>query len=217
VLFSSAMVKAILDGKKTMTRRVITGLAQSSGKPYWPGGKHGGDFLRVEHCPHGKSGDRLWVKETWRSWEETCTTSSFDQGEDHRCTEHCRQTYVAYAATPRVGYRPVPDKARITYLDETTPLDRNPRLQGPWKPSIFMPRAFSRIDLEVTAVRAERLQDISEEDAEAEGVAPVMPIGCNSPSYRAAFPALWDSINGRRAPWASSPWVWAISFKRVRP
>jgi hypothetical protein len=81
-----------------------------------------------------------------------------------------------------------------------------------WKPSLLMPRWASRIDLEVTGVRVERLQDISAADAAAEGCVPrQMDYG----DPRAAFEGLWDAINGKRAPWASNPWVWVIAFRRL--
>lgn len=204
ILFSGAMVRAILAGTKTQTRRIE---------------RDGDTIAKLPYpnvcCPYGALGDRLWVRETWRSWRSTCAEDDAD--DEHECGPHCDQTYVAYQATPRDGYRPKPDHARITYLDESTPLERNQRLLGPWKPSIHMPRAFSRIDLEVVSVRVERLQDITEEDARAEGVPLVMPIGCNSSEYRASFRALWAAINGDRAPWASNPWVWRVEFRRARP
>lgn len=87
---------------------------------------------------------------------------------------------------------------------------------GPWLPSIHMPRWASRIFLEVTEVRVERLQAISEEDACAEGV-PASNGAAPTGWARQNFADLWDEINGVRAPWASNPWVWAITFRRVQP
>lgn len=219
ILFSGPMVRAILAGMKTVTRRI----AKVRGV--------GCDFLTNPStqapCPHGDPYDRLWVRETFRSWEETCATWG-DWNEGHVCSEHCRQTYVAFAATPRVGYRPVPDRARITYLDESTPLDRNPRLLGPWRPSIFMPRAFSRLTLEIVGVRCERLQDIADEDIRAEGVTPealralkpkMFPLRTltttDAQHLRACWEAGWNAINSKRAPWASNPWVWRVEFRRL--
>lgn len=88
---------------------------------------------------------------------------------------------------------------------------------GKWKPARFMPRWASRITLEVSGVRVERLQHITEEDAEAEGVPPDFgnAFSCASNDYRRSFSMAWEAINGRRAPWASNPWVWVISFRRV--
>jgi len=86
-----------------------------------------------------------------------------------------------------------------------------------WAPSIFMPRWASRVTLEVTGVRVERLQDISEEDAAAEGIEPDFgnAYTCAARDYRRAFERGWDTINGTRAPWASNPWVWAVEFRRL--
>jgi hypothetical protein len=94
-----------------------------------------------------------------------------------------------------------------------------------WRPSIFMPRWASRITLEVTEVRVQRLQEVTEDDALAEGVEPLKHIAPDQPlltggtageqPHRLAFSVLWDSINGERASWVSNPWVWAVSFRRL--
>jgi hypothetical protein len=88
--------------------------------------------------------------------------------------------------------------------------DRYP-MRGHWCPSIHMPRWASRLNLEVEAVRVERLQAITEEDARAEGATP----RCPEETARDAFMALWDRINGKRAPWSANPWVWVVTFGRV--
>lgn len=85
-----------------------------------------------------------------------------------------------------------------------------------WRPSIFMPRWASRITLEIAGVRVERLQEITEEDARAEGVDAHPPSAIDDRIYRRPFEVLWDSINGKIYPWASNPWVWVIEFKRYR-
>lgn len=168
ILFSGAMVRAILEGKKTQTRRVI--------KPQPMLDTH----TRVTacyKCPYGAPGDRLWVRETW-------TTHQNDKGAD------C----LLYRAE-------VPD----------------PELYAPWRPSIFMPRAASRIMLEVTGVRVERIQEISEADAIAEGVE-IIPIDTSTWTNRQSFSILWDKINAKRGySWASNPWVFVISFKLINP
>jgi hypothetical protein len=169
---------------------------------------------------------RLWVRESWRSWETNCSDEEHQAFNDSDCNENCRQVYVAYQATPRIGYRPKPDRATITYLDESTPLDRNRNLLGPWKPSIHMPRPYSRISLAIASVRLERLQDITEADAIAEGIGfdgtyylgathPVKGTSKVFPTAVQAFESLWDSINAERAPWASNPWLWVITFARA--
>lgn len=200
ILFSAPMVRAILDGAKTQTRRVVKLGAPPRGCRPWR--LQGNDNIRFPvfvadadapgdfgaagsiKCPYGVPGDRLWVRETW------------------------------YGDTlDGVVYR-----ADIDQLDE-----------GQWRPSIFMPRWASRITLEITDVRVQRLQDISEEDARAEGCTGRDPEPADeggtiyawkgrsaAPDARAHFAALWDSINGDGA-WAANPWVWALTFKKVTP
>ena len=181
ILFSAPMVRALLNGSKTQTRRVV---------------KFSGTNLEtfIDHvpnktacCPYGQPGDRLWVRETWRHIEGGAiydaaggTSDSFD---------------------PETIYR----------------ADRE-NYPGPWKPSIFMPRWASRIILEITAVRVERLLKISEADAKAEG-AQLSEGPCTEPefqSYTLGYLNLWNSINGPDS-WASNPWVWVIEFKVVTP
>lgn len=246
ILFSSPMIKAILEGRKTQTRRLINPQPDHLQRHEWRGEliyegehrlwcwkRHTFENLWDEHVrdadrmelscmsSYGVVGDRLWVRETWRSWtQNNCHQHEDDPDEDAGCGEHCNQTYVAYRATPRVGYRPVPDKQRICYLDDSSPLERNKELLGPWRPSIFMPRMFSRITLEITDVRVQRLHEISEADARAEGCRGVHgAVGQTIPgpplTARDDFAGLWDRINGKRVPWESSPWVWAISFRRL--
>jgi hypothetical protein len=225
ILFSGPMVRAILEDRKTQTRRVVTpqpasmhGLLPAVGGGNWT------DRGRLVRCPYGQPGDRLWVRETWRSWNER-----FDCADDGDGMGAITHTYVAYAGTPRIGFRPVPDRQRIVFLDESTPLDRAPALLGPWKPSIHMPRWASRLILEVTEVRVQRLQEISEEDALSEGFVRggfsgrvaitkgSFHLGPVWPTARAAFQELWDSINGESpgCSWEANPWVWCVSFRRM--
>ena len=194
ILFSGAMVRAILAGAKTQTRRVINPQPQ-------PWGQHGGlqlpgycastdDAFRhgapIFKSRFGLPGARLWVRETFakidgqtQPWIET----------DYRAT---------YTHGDRLG-----DSLGV---------------KKRWTPAIHMPRAASRITLEVTAVRVERLQDISEADAMAEGVdgsdfSMSHAAGCG-PSARGAFRELWESINGQDS-WDANPWVWVVSFQRI--
>lgn len=199
IIFNGDMVRAILDGRKSMTRRVLKPQPKdeySNGKwvcdrynysewwNFW--GKKGTDVvnkcgLPQFKCPYGQPGDRLWVRETFS-----------------RCgCDACLKTW------PKQG------KHEVTYIADYA---------GPSgivaNPSIFMPRWASRITLEITNVRVERLQEISEEDAKAEGCSPMYGPGSSSKdAYRPAFQVLWDYINGKKYPWASNPWVWVISFK----
>lgn len=225
ILFSAPMVRAILDGRKTQTRRVVKcecngrhldrllGEWPLSSPPFQVTQEHLDDgFLRgcrgghdpavgdwVEQyqtdvddyatslirCPYGKPGDRLWVRETW------APVSTFDPSPE---------TGAFY---------------RADYVDDPHGPDGEKSPEGryrTWKPSIHMPRWASRIDLEITGVRVERLQDISEADAVAEGSQCAgVPAALTN---RGAFSRLWQSINGPDS-WAANPWVWVIEFQRI--
>ncbi|MDR8492024.1 morphogenetic protein [Serratia nevei] len=193
VIFNSEMVRAILDGRKTQTRRTIANVGSDNCIPLQkPTKTKDGIYTHVMDapghglCPFGQVGDRLWVRETWARY-------NIDQDAHD----------MAYRAT--------------------TP-DDWPK-EGRWRPSIHMPRWASRITLEITAVRVERLNDISEEDAKAEGV---KPAGDMLPDYsdtfltpkgdfataKVAFQRLWQSIYGVDS-WNANPWVWVIEFRRV--
>lgn len=224
-LFSAPMVRAILDDRKTQTRRIVTGAPlpkeahapkcrppaffDKGDRPVWtwmvgtgPNAYAVGDRT----CRYGAPGDRLWVRETWAV--------------DAPLTQVRRELEDAM---PDLGHGPY---FRADGVHENSGLT--------WRPSIHLPRWASRITLEITEVRVQRLQDITEDDARAEGVT----VGGGVPSVivvtdekgrttrsrgtvhdytaRGAFCHLWDGINGDRAPWTSNPWVWAISFRRVQ-
>jgi hypothetical protein len=190
------MVRAILSGQKTQTRRVAKGIALEFLRNFIP------EYVASPEnnlCPYGQTGDRLWVRENF---------------------------------------------AHI-YKDNSKPINRLPNdcvykadgfsvektVFGAWKPSIHMPRWASRITLEITGVRLERLNDISEGDAIAEGVkrsqravSPNKAVPCfwdyfrNEPQYRSAcdsYASLWESINGAGS-WEANPWVWVLEFKRIQ-
>ena len=185
ILFSAEMVKAILDGRKTMTRRVCKyqpSMSVRKAGSMW--GIKGGDALwhfghKIVSCPYGQPGDRLWVRETFG----VCT--------------FCGKV-GAYRATP------TGECGDACWACNRT-IEK-------WKPPIFMPRWASRIALEITAVRVERVQDIGDEDAEAEGLS-----WCNAASPRDKFQCLWNSLNAKRGyGWDANPWVWVLSFKRVK-
>lgn len=230
ILFSGPMVRALLDGSKTMTRRLFFALVGDRpvyGKGYprkprccawegttdedgWPlalplGGKSG-DFFRVP-SPHGVPGDRLWVRETMRLRDAGKRSEAWTYAADDAEVSLPK-------GDPRIG-------AMLAWAHHK---------EGNACVSIHMPRWASRIDLEVTAVRVERLQSITEEDALAEGLRPLREQGLRTigqPGWqwgdgqgegtRDAFSVLWDDINGTKAPWAANPWVWVVSFRRVRP
>jgi hypothetical protein len=214
ILFSGPMVRAQLDGSKTQTRRVVKpagahhifqfrgddearGADEPTGKWAWCSSAH----VVSDHiqCPFGKPGDRLWVREAWRS------TSDLDAHSGARIAELCLD---AGYRSPWAPIQYEADTARRNWEHTTTPPhDREPAA-GRYRHARFMPRWASRITLEVTGVRVERLQDISEADAISEG----WPRDCFPlPWYR----DLWDSLAAPGADWAANPWVWVVEFKRV--
>ena len=192
ILFSGPMVRALLAGTKTQTRRIAKPVRHPDlGNMYAPGAlvlEHEPQHVIDRCCPYGRPGDRLWVRETHMNWWKLDPANP----EGPRLFSHV----AAYAAD---GY-------------ELEPGER-------WIPSIHMLRAASRILLEITGVRVERLQDINEMDAAAEGVATWAP-GALSPDSLNADPSdqfrwLWSSINGPDS-WSANPWVWVVEFKRVQ-
>ncbi|MCX2201504.1 hypothetical protein LDO48_16535 [Pantoea agglomerans] len=214
ILFNADMVGAVLDGRKTQTRRIIQSPAknmQASGHKVIeyrePGDKWYGehvfsmrnqsgtwcDYTKEQFlakCPFGAVGDRLWVRETFRV--------------------HSRATDVAtlvYKASEQQSW---------TQQTHRVPIEKcnKPAVVDTWTPSIHMPRWASRITLEITGVRVERLRDLSEEDAKSEGVIP--PAGGVLPGWehRINFRDLWMSIYGADN-WEANPWVWVVEFKRV--
>jgi hypothetical protein len=198
ILFSGPMVRAILDGRKTQTRRVVKFRPRKDGAKLVP------EILARAGvgaaCPYGQSGDRLWVKET--TW--------FDQREPDEC--------VIYAATPQWHKYRLRDKVEAWEAAITTDyLERHEFWHR--RPSIFMRRWASRITLEITGVRVERLKDISEEDAIAEGTTITDSIVSDdavhaSRAWVESYRRLWEQINGAGS-WDTNPWVWAIGFRRL--
>lgn len=203
ILFAGPMVRAILEGRKTVTRRLMKPQPTSSnqGGHSWPCKVHQ-TMLHVEQelqngegiwggladsaCPHGAPGDRLWVRETF-------ATLSAGQYEPVK---------------PAYGYG---QEVRFAATDPLADCDVGVR-GYPWRPSIHMPRWASRILLEITAIRVERVQDISDEQALAEGVDQT---NTSIPGYaRQRFRDLWESINGAGS-WDANPWVWVVEFRRV--
>ncbi|MFP2963358.1 hypothetical protein ACLEPN_37800 [Myxococcus sp. 1LA] len=203
MLFSGPMVSALLDGRKTVTRRLV--------KPHHLGGTldvvdvlNAGNAERAQvHCPYGAPGDRLWVKETWAL--EDC-------GPDGE--------RVVWRADRAAAWRT--NLADVYYLASNYEPSR-------WRPSIHMTRWASRLTLEVVSIRAERLHDITEADAQAEGVErhptengwrnyepePAFEAVTYHATARESFASLWRSINGPQS-WDDNPWVWRVEFRRAR-
>ncbi|HDZ9806810.1 TPA: hypothetical protein RU387_002544 [Klebsiella pneumoniae] len=205
MIFNGEMVRAILDGRKTQTRRPIkwkqtrfTEIGEREDGSKWPwseDAEHACDFWHP--CPFGAVGDRIWVRETF------CTVDD---------TQYGGGKWVDYRATPKfeashpAGWDCAPNDAEALK----------------WRPSIHMPRWASRILLEITDVRVERLNAISQEDAQAEG----MELTGWRPTYSDPdsggevltpydnFAQLWESIYGEES-WKANPWVWVIELKRV--
>lgn len=224
ILFSGPMVRALLDGSKTQTRRVVKPQpiedARFVGGYFVPGPKRTENSkIAVEApyvhlaCPYGQPGDRLWVREAFR----------FPESLDHLSPEKVGNKAIS------AGY-PQPwcptqfeaDSSRRTpqeWRDFVTPPQANDA--GRLRAGMHMPRWASRITLEITRVRVERLQDISDADCVAEGCGALpAAIGCPMTSApgetipRAMFRALWESINGPNS-WAANPWVWVVEFRRL--
>lgn len=208
ILFSGAMVRAILDGRKTQTRRILkpqpmhpgfasrhTLATDDEGQDLYVGSATLASPIR---CPYGKPGDRLWVREAFM----------------HEPADYCWEASVSIPARP----------ATTIYRADSDP---HGEAKGcGWKPSIHMPRALSRITLEITGVRVERLKDCSERDAVAEGLH-ILPasgryvvnpgeqyFGAAGHDPRVVYADLWDRINGAGA-WEANPWVWVVEFKRL--
>jgi hypothetical protein len=209
ILFSGPMVRAILEDRKTQTRRVMKPQPEPvnfddrtlgfrlPGEVSVPVGMtnlHLSTLVACNTlplCPHGVPGDRLWVKETWGF------TAGWPMGSQRQHVADRMPWFIGSMA-----YR----------------ADR-PEGNWCWRPSIHMPRLYSRIALEVTKVRVERIRDISDADAAAEGVEPQEWDGCPVPDHTGPYQVLWDSINGKRNggqySWTANPWVWAIDFRRI--
>ena len=232
ILFTAPMVRAILEGRKTVTRRLVKPQPKISDNMFisraggWAEGlwsvykmvkNIAGDFCpqwqsnmrladsspdkhlyRKSPSPYGKPGDQLWVREIFRfdGAYDNRPPSIVPEGVAVECEESPSAIY-----TKGNGHRS---------------LSIDP---GKWRPSIFMPRWASRINLKITNITVERLQCITEEDAKAEGVKLDCPVGY-IPAYQASpyvycFAQLWDSINGKKAPWSSDNWVWRVEYEML--
>ena len=201
ILFSGAMIRAILGGSKTQTRRVVN----PKHLAYMDVHQGLREPTNVEACPYGQTGDQLWVRETWGA--------RFSHADFGGVALHWNDL-----RGPLKKYRTHQNLALYA-------MSANGQYCGGWIPSIHMPRWASRITLEITGVRVERLQDISEADAMAEGCTknhngyfwggPHPESGLKQlATAQSAYQDLWESINGPGS-WDVNPWVWVIEFRRL--
>ena len=203
MIFTAQSVRAILNGQKTQTRRILKSQPEETsvrwngnGYEIFMGYPHGHD---VPICPYGKVGDGIWVRETLQRGVQKMMGTL----EGHTIQYAADCTPVPYSPGAEIGWN---EHAMWQWPG------RNKR------PSIFMPRWASRILLEIVEIRVERVQDISEQDAVAEGISEKMAeeYWYDGPQYVGAVSVLWDEINAARGySWESNPWVFAISFKVV--
>ncbi|MCA6999531.1 ASCH domain-containing protein [Dickeya solani] len=197
IIFNSEMVRAILSGKKTQTRRIVKPQPDEDGLARLRVGPWMDTSEKIYRCPCGEVGDRLWVREAFGL--------------------QVRRDALGGTGEFRVYRASNPDAIRYTTASgKIAPIK--------WVPSIHMPRWASRITLEITGVQVERLNSISEDDARAEGITDggclncgePEPCGCEHPAPDAvdAYAHLWQSIYGEDS-WFDNPWVWVIEFKRL--
>jgi hypothetical protein len=239
IIFSGGMVQAILAGTKTQTRRVFKSAEvewvdrsdvtySNNGEPIPSGWYYKQYETRqfektlvsmgpfepedwLDYCPYGKPGEVLWCRETWSLAWTPCKGRGIHYLADNTYRyEDSREIEIPVGAWEKLYSLPAPD-----YCD-----NKQPRKV---RPSIFMPRWASRIRLEILSVRVERLQDISEGDAVAEGIHPMNCIGpgcdatCNTKGCWGildGYRTLWDSINGKKHPWKENCFVWVLEFKK---
>lgn len=215
ILFSAPMVNAILNGSKTQTRRVV-----KLPKHHTWGNEYDGQIIYKDdqfkefpvdelNCRYGQVGDQLWVRETWAAYRRT--SYEYDEWELVESKDDLALYGAELSAVYKADNKSFPDR---------------------WKPSIFMPRWASRIQLEITNIGVERLQSISEEDAIAEGMSQAVADAIFNvdelttfaashlltphATNRILFESLWEKINGADS-WAANPWVWCIEFKVIKP
>lgn len=200
IIFSGEMVRAILEGRKTQTRRVVKLSMFANCVHDWEDnqfefgveyGDGSGDSTEILTCPYGKTGDLLWVREAWQFVEMSGV------GEDAGWSEWIKK-WDGKSHPPShvfVSYKSDYDHGEIKF-----------------RSSIYMPRWASRITLQIKNIRVERVQDISEEDAIAEGVGSLTIEGNLNP-HRQGYRMLWNTINGNKYPWSENPWVWVIDFE----
>lgn len=230
ILFSGAMVRALLDGTKTQTRRALKVRCQEIGErddgSRWPWSEHPDTAADHWHpCPYGQPGDRLWVRETWgvvsNAWDDA--GNLVDWFPDRPATAIADMPFGQGYYSGHAIY--AADGSYEWAGDD----DGGGEPLSAWHPSIHMPRAASRILLQIVSVRVERLQAISEADAWDEGIEACCgeldyvsmarfsrSMGRSIEDAGPSYAALWESINGAGS-WDANPWVWVVEFKRVTP
>jgi hypothetical protein len=225
VIFTGESVRAILAGRKTQTRRVakhrhgigfLGGLGEENDPECWgyafDGPDHHGYMVlargkdeRHDHgcisipCPYGERGTKLWVREAF------ALSVRDPELHEHDVSDRSQWDGAVYRADGETGDW------------ESYDGDGNrSRIAAPWRSPLFMPRWASRITLEVTSVRVERLQDITEDDALAEGIQQTHAVNAGDGMAVQNYAMLWDRLNHKRARWASNPWLWCLTFKVVK-
>lgn len=224
ILFSAPMVRAILPGNKTKTRRIVQwgrvhmdgispDMCNENGYKALsddrksirvaPWTKHA---LELLVCPYGQPGDRLWVRETWKycGWSEDGIPQIEYKADGY-------ERFISDYPDEWIG-RIEDEWAKLSTPDNYN-IDRSAS-DRKWRPSIHMPRWASRITLEIVSVRVERLQDIDDRESGKEGIRYYPYKGPYCDSGKLIFKQLWESINGDGS-WDANPWVWVIEFRRI--
>lgn len=218
ILFKGPLVRAILEGRKTVTRREIKKQAALDclAAGFEPA------FLALpgnaDLCPYGQPGDRLWVRETWSD-----VNLQGAPGIAYQADDDVRDLMEDASFLDEHGAFNYDDPRSKPYQFACWSEDLIAGTEGRWRPSIHMPRWASRLLLEITDVRVERLQAITDEQCIAEGIGLnentvgvklTVPEGASMP--KTMFSEVWRAINGADS-WDANPWVWVVEFKRVTP
>lgn len=241
IIFNSEMVRAILDGRKTQTHRVMKPQPEPNpnepGNHSWPcssvrsmvdvEGFLINDYdstIAPSFCPFGSLRDRLWVRETWADVNSAEGPALLYKADDEIrfWQDFCEEFGPDFGAGPSMDYEKYPGDYTMWWTDLL-----NGAPDHRWKPSIYMPKWASRIKLLIKNIRVERLQDISKEDAIAEGIEPITQVesmrisgwkcyqgGAGYVNPVDAFKSFWESISGADS-WGFNPWVWVIEFERI--
>lgn len=205
ILFGAPMVRAILEGRKTVTRRALKLQPISQPEPTDSGTweiYRADELAGTIRCPYGQPGDRLWVRETWQGPLVSSEEMEADPSWHKDATRYQDPAHCAYRASG----------------DSCEYVDPDDNFHCRWRPSIHMPRWASRILLEVTAVRVERLESISFDQARAEGYPKEREAETGGSDMDAWlwFRSIWEEINGAGS-YEATPWVWCVEFRRVTP